>query len=501
MNNKNKIKIRILSIVAIVFLCTATVVKSLQNDIFYMIKLGSDILKNGIDLMDHYSFIEGLPYTYPHWLYDIYIYLVYDNFSYFGVYIISIIFFIILIMCIYFVHIRVNKNDFLAFFISIISISCLYVFATARSQIVTVILLFLEVYFIENLINSGKKRYVLFLILISLLIANIHATIWVFTFILYLPFIVTYIIKKIINIKNFKKKINISKKLIIDDILNIKLVFISFIGSFLMGLFSPSRICYTYVFKIMMGNSQDYIMEHASLVVIDHPCFIVFCLILLLILIFSNTKIYLKELFMISGLILMSLVSIRHLIFFYTIGLLYITIIVMRYLDNGKDRSLEILEQLIVTKKLIYICIYVLIFSGFIYKFSENYITDYVPCSLYPVEAVDYIKKLDYKEMRIYNHYNYGSYLLFNDIPVFIDSRCDLYLLEFNGRDYSIFEDSMNIVDDYENIFEFYDISHVLLDNNNILYKILIHNDDYKVIYEDAFFALFERISYEKKKI
>ena len=39
----------------------------------------------------------------------------------------------------------------------------------------------------------------------------------------------------------------------------------------------------------------------------------------------------------------------------------------------------------------------------------------------------------DIKNMRIFNEYNFGSQLLFRGIPVFIDSRCDLYSPEFNG--------------------------------------------------------------------
>ena len=35
--------------------------------------------------------------------------------------------------------------------------------------------------------------------------------------------------------------------------------------------------------------------------------------------------------------------------------------------------------------------------------------------------------------MRLFNEYNYGSYLLYEGIPVFIDSRADLYAPEFNG--------------------------------------------------------------------
>ena len=53
---------------------------------------------------------------------------------------------------------------------------------------------------------------------------------------------------------------------------------------------------------------------------------------------------------------------------------------------------------------------------------------DYVNESLYPTKAVEYIKEnIDYKNMRVYNSYNFGSYLMLHDIPVFIDSRADLY--------------------------------------------------------------------------
>lgn len=499
MNRKDKIKIRILGIVTIILLCIATTVKSFQNDTFYIIKLGEDILKNGIDLIDHYCWITDLSYTYPHWLYDVFLYLIYDKFGYFGVYISTISLFIVLMSCIYKIQLKINKNEFLALFISFISIACLSGFATARSQLITVILYILQVYFIEKIIDSGKKKYIIYLSLISLVIANVHATIWMFTFVLYLPFIVSHLVYRYVNSKYFKKKL-VNNKIVIEEIKNIKLVIISFITSLLMGIFSPSRICYIYIFRVMMGVSQEYIMEHAPLIVIHHPMFIVLSLLLLLILIFGNINIKLKELFMIGGLMLMSLMSVRHLIFFYTIGLLYISILVMRYLNNKKDKSLDILGRLLVRYKYIYICMFIVVISGFIYKYSEVYDTEYVPDMDYPVEAVNYIKKnLDIEELHLYNDYNYGSYLLYNNIPVFIDSRCDLYLPEFNGLEYNIFLDDMEIINNYEEKFEFYNISHVLVNKDEVLYKILVNDDDYKAIYSDKYFVLYERVSYEEE--
>ena len=51
--------------------------KTLQNDTFYTITLGEYVLNNGIDMLEHFSWHEGLIYTYPHWLYDVFIYTIY----------------------------------------------------------------------------------------------------------------------------------------------------------------------------------------------------------------------------------------------------------------------------------------------------------------------------------------------------------------------------------------------------------------------------------------
>ena len=47
-------------------------------EIFYTIKIGEHILQNGIDMKDPFSWHENLEYTYPHWLYDVGIYLIYN---------------------------------------------------------------------------------------------------------------------------------------------------------------------------------------------------------------------------------------------------------------------------------------------------------------------------------------------------------------------------------------------------------------------------------------
>ena len=68
-------------VLSIIGLCIAFTAQRIPNDTFYTLKIGELILENGIDMQEHFAWHEGLPYTYPHWLYDlgIFLILVIDN--------------------------------------------------------------------------------------------------------------------------------------------------------------------------------------------------------------------------------------------------------------------------------------------------------------------------------------------------------------------------------------------------------------------------------------
>ena len=67
-------------------------------------------------------------------------------------------------------------------------------YIAARAQLVTFILFVLTIYFIEKFLETKKKRYVVGLIIIPILIANLHVAVWPFYFVLYLPYIAEYLI-------------------------------------------------------------------------------------------------------------------------------------------------------------------------------------------------------------------------------------------------------------------------------------------------------------------
>ena len=494
--NSNKKGLLITSIIIILLICVAFTTKSFQNDTFYTIKVGKSILKNGIDMKDHFS-IHKLPYTYPHWLYDILIYKIYQKFNFDGLYGFTIISFIITGLVFYFINLKLNKSYFLSLLFSILSITMLAHYATARAQLLTYLLFILEIYFIERLLSSSKKRYIIFLLLDSLLIANLHAAVWPFYFILILPYLFEELIFNINKRLNFNPTEKIfNPKIIIEKNKNIKYLLILFIISLFIGFASPVfPEPYTYFIKILKGDTMKYIHEHKPLILTENFFVIGYLLMFLIPLIITKVKIKLTDLSMITGLLLMAFMSVRHTSFLAIVGIFYLCRL---YSNIGKINSTKSLDfELPIIGSLV-VLVTVIITTGLVYNYNSK--KEYIDSNNYPVEMVDYIKKeLDTKKIKIFNEYDFGSYLLFRDLKVFIDSRCDLYTKPFNKKT-DIFDESMTISENYGRVFNKYDITHILIynDTDSNLDEILNASSNFKIIKKEGRFSLYERINNEE---
>lgn len=167
----------------------------------------------------------------------------------------------------------------------------------------------------------------------------------------------------------------------------------------------------------------------------------------------------------------------------------------------------EEFTRLMLTWKGKIITIVLAVLSGYcmyIGKIGDEYISSYD----YPVELANYMisekdaGNLDFSTMKIYNDYNYGSYLLYRGIPVFIDSRADLYSPEFN-KDCNIFDDYSNIsglFTYYEDAFENYKMTHIVTYKNSKLKMLLERDENYKELYSDKRFIFYERLSANKNE-
>lgn len=477
------------------------------------------------------------------------------------IYLSTIILASILGILIYCINNKLTKNKLISFIISMFSIYLLKDFIAARAQLVTFILFALTILFIENFLESKKKWYLLGIVLISIAIANVHVAVWPFFFVLFLPYIAEYIIALVVEkniiqrlkvfnkkdiVKSLEKKIAKQKDEVKKEVLKQKLekakesllleqekfenviekskqlrekpykikvkkenatlwlVLVMIICVFT-GLLTPlGDVPYTYLGKTMQGNTTASISEHLPLTLYNNKETMVVLALLLFMLIFTDTKIKLRDLFMITGLTYLSFMSRRQVSLLVLIGGFIfsklLTYLVEKYDEEGSKKFTQFMTTMI--GRICTIAIVILVAFA-IYKPKIN--NKYINSSSYPVEASTWmLENLDVQNIRLYNEYNYGSYLLFRGIPVFIDSRADLYAPEFNGskneegkyegRD--IFSDYINISSIgtyYETKFEQYDITHVIVVKRAKLNMFLSRNSEYKELYSDDNFVIYER--------
>ena len=541
------INFTIVAIVLIAIFCICVTPITLQNDTYYTIKIGELIKNNGIDMMDHFSWHENLSYTYPHWLYDLCTYFIYAIGGFKGIYIITCALSVILGISIFLVNSKLTKNKSISFIITIGAIYVLKPYIAAREQLVTFILFIWEIFFIEKFIENRKIGYGIGLIIISVLIANLHVATWPFFFVLFLPYIAEYLISLISDIiiykkdrelvikykikvaqkknnlervgelqtklneledKNIKIKAkredeNNSYKLIIKRKKNVKFLIIIMIICAFTGLLTPiGDTPYTYLYKTMEGNTTESISEHLPLTLINNNEAMCILVIFLAILIFTKVKIRLSDLFMITGLCCLMFATRRQLSMLTLIGSVVLTRLIVEMIQiYTKNNGLKEFEEAF---KHIGVVISLVVLIGIMgYDNIKPRLDDkFVDSKSYPVEACDYIlENIDLSTAKFYNEYNYGSYMLFRGIPVFIDSRADLYAPEFSGnKDEDIFSDFINtssISKFYEDTFEKYNITHVILGKKSKTNMIITktHDENYKELYSDDNFVVYERLN------
>ena len=545
-------RIDVIAIVSIIIFAFSITPITFQNDTYYTIAIGKHILENGIDMQDPFSWHENLPYTYPHWAYDTGTYIIYnlgENTGIGGftaVYIATVVLSVILGIVIYLVNSKLSKNNIISFLVTLGVLYLLKNYIAARAQLVTFILFALTILFIENYIKTNKRIFLFGLLAISTFIANIHVAVWPFYFVLFLPYIAEYIMASIIEsdlfykmqVRRFKGRIEkfyksgkenqaIELEVQLEKIkenhlkvlekerkrrknpykIKIKketatkgLIVILFISVFTGLLTTP----YTYLVKTMQGNTTNNISEHLPLTLINNIPIMVVLVMFLVILIFTDTKIKLRDLFMLSGLVLLAFMTRRQTSLLVLIGSFIFSKLVAsmfeKYAPEAKNELLSALNN----KKVDAIVILLVIIMS-LGMYSGKIGNSFVSKKNYPVEATEWIlQNLDVKNIKLFNEYNYGSYLLYKGVPVFIDSRADLYAPEFNGKRAENGEyDGRDIFTDfiktssmeryYEDTFEKYDITHIILKKKSKLNTFISNDSGFLEMYNDDNFVVYER--------
>ena len=225
-------------------------------------------------------------------------------------------------------------------------------------------------------------------------------------------------------------------------------------------------------------------------------------MVFLAILIFTDTKIRLSDLFMLGGLTLLTFYTRRQESMFVLMGAFILNRLICsmfdKYNPEGCKNAIKAICRPLGMISTIAI-ILILCINMYKPKIGNKFINE----KSYPVDAATYIlDNLDIENIRLYNEYNYGSYLLYRGIPVFIDSRADLYSPEFN-EGVTVFNDYLSLSgvnnDNIEETLNKYDITHLIMYKKAKLRTFIKQDEEkYNLLYEDDYFCIYERKQVEE---
>ena len=486
---KNK-KLYIVFSMLLIVIILMTVTKEMQNDTFFTIATGEHILQEGYDNVDHLTWHENLGFYKLRWAFDVAIAFIYNTFGFAGIYAFVVIIASLTVLSLFNILLKQKNNIVLSFIATVISMLLMtsnWSF-TARGQIISYLLLLLEIYFIEKLISTKQKRYYIIFFVMSALIVNFHASVWYMTIILVLPYLAEAIMHKIMKNKNLEKS-----KIILEPI-SIKMLIIAILCLVLGSFISPIGIyTYTYMFKVIGGISSTFISELQQTDIISSIGMILGLIVIDILMLATKSKMKLSDILLFFGLYFMAILARRNQAFLYLIGTIPVVRLITNFFETYDTEN--ILEKVnnFFSKNWVLGCTTIIIVIGL----SSNMVTrireKYVNEKKYPVEAVNFIKEnLDYKNLKIYNSFNYGSYLELSGIPAFVDSRSEIFTEEFNNvtilKDW--LETSRGNVN-YNDTFAKYEIDYAIVEDKEIINTYISADENYEKVFDDETFSIY----------
>jgi hypothetical protein len=107
----------------------------------------------------------------------------------------------------------------------------------------------------------------------------------------------------------------------------------------------------------------------------------------------------------------------------------------------------------------------------------------------YPVAAVDFLYDNDLAQGRLFNSYGWGGYLIWRELPVFIDGRADVYgddFIFYYTRTYYGHERWREALDDFA-------VEYILIGRRGVLVTLLLDAPEWELLYEDELARIFHR--------
>lgn len=447
-----KFLIAALVVTAGVMVCT----QSLDNDSWYVLAEGKEIVENGIYYEDRLSMHEGLEVTVQNYGFAVIFYLVYQAFGPVGIYIGMLLLNLLLCYLLYKICMLLsNKNENLSLIIIVLTDLLLgRWFVVTRAQMVSFCVIMLVIYILELYIKTNKNKYLWYVPLLSLFEINLHASIWPMILIILIVYIIDSLKLKKMHLQGYKTRPLLAILLVS--------VFVGFLNPY--GLKMMTLMVASYA----VPEAQSSIMELGAFRPFGGSFNILLYLSFVLTIIFyifgKKQNIRVRWLIMLFGFLALGLNTIK--------GLGYL-ILVLLFPLAGIYRDVRI-ENYIPKRfcwatidwiGILGICVIVAVGIVCVPEVLNGPNEELVAT----MDALDeFTKEVDRNNLKVYTGYDEGGYAEYRGYRTYIDPRMEVFIKANNGK---------------ENIFqEWYDLRHGDIERDIFLQK---YDFDYLVVGED----------------
>lgn len=451
-------------VASLIVLYIVMLLNSQDNDMFFEIVSGRDLLDGNFKTASH---LNNFPIIVQQWLYSVCLAIV-DNYGKVGhivfVFIQNTILYI-LTACL--VKFRTNSIQKALFIPAVSLLICSEYMINIRPQIITVILLIAEILCLEYYSKYKKFRYLIIIIPILILAANMHQAVFLYHIFIICPYIID------------------TEKCRID----IKLALMSILYTTL-SILTPYGINgATYIVKTFKSNVYNMITIN-ELQPVSIKTFVgikwLGIFIVMLYLLYKHRMSF-KCLFYSVSIILLMVINVRHA------SIMYISVIFILM----EMRIVNILDNKYIIGNIIFLCL------GSAMLISLNLDDKDM------VSKQNIVNNIENKHAAIYNSaMDLGGYLEYNGFDnIALDSRCEAFIKENSGidnviEDYILIsrgykvekndkyilatdEDILNKINNYE---------YAIAKNNQYVNRILHKESNWKCTYEDSEYAVYKNI-------
>jgi hypothetical protein len=456
---------------------------SLDNDAYWIIQAGRNLIQDGVPHVDPLTFHEGLHYVMQQWLTaGIYAFL-YDSIGVIGIFLFVLVIFILIVLVLFRLCLQIsNHNLFISYVVTIFDVIILFLFMSTRPYPISMLIFLLEIFVLEKYLYSLNRKYLFAIPILSLMLINFHGAIWPFFFIIMVPYV----------IDSFRFKLGFVR----GEGYPRRNFLLAFGMAFLIGFLNPyGWELMTYLFR-SYGDAgiSNYVREMGSPNFQNSSGMLLFAILLVVFLMLFLSKapgVKLRYGLLILGTLFMTLSSFRNLSLFSVCAVPFLAYSLQDFIPkfNSSKKVRPKIQRMLA---IIFLTVVMIVFA-----FRLNESRFYQDPDI-PKNAVSYIIT-EYQDtnIRLFTGYNWGGYTEFRGLKPFIDARAEVFL-KANNKKANILEDLISLDAGelhYTKFIEKYKLNVFLLNRKDLLTVYLAEDPQYVLVYEDQNAVVYKRIT------